>query len=244
MKRVILTSNDSSNITGNCRNNKEKDSISRFRYDRILNGINRIFSSVMQAETEEELGNTCLSVALDLTNSKIGFVNLVGTNGLMHDVAISRGGWDQCLMYDKTGHCHPPGNFVINGLYGHVVKSAKGFFTNNPMSHPDNTGTPIGHPQITSFLGVILVLDGNMVGVLGVANREDGYSCEQLDDLNAIAPAITQVLQRKKVELENKKSEEKIRILANAVESSNDAIMTGSLDGVVTSWNKGAKKIY
>jgi len=43
---------------------------------------------------------------------------------------------------------------------------------------------------------------------------------------------------------ELKKSEEKIKILANAVESSNDAIMTGSLDGIVTSWNKGAEQIY
>ena len=43
---------------------------------------------------------------------------------------------------------------------------------------------------------------------------------------------------------ERKKAEEKIKILANAVESSNDAIMTGSLDGIVTSWNKGAEQIY
>jgi PAS domain S-box-containing protein len=43
---------------------------------------------------------------------------------------------------------------------------------------------------------------------------------------------------------ERKKAEEKIKILAKAVESSNDAIMTGSLDGIVTSWNKGAEQIY
>jgi PAS domain S-box-containing protein len=43
---------------------------------------------------------------------------------------------------------------------------------------------------------------------------------------------------------ELKKSEEKIKILANVVESSNDAIMTGSLDGIATSWNKGAEQIY
>ena len=43
---------------------------------------------------------------------------------------------------------------------------------------------------------------------------------------------------------ERKKAEEKIKTLANAVESSNDAIMTGSLDGIATSWNKGAEQIY
>ncbi len=43
---------------------------------------------------------------------------------------------------------------------------------------------------------------------------------------------------------ERKKSEEKIEILANAVESSNDAIATESLEGTIASWNKGAEQIY
>ena len=43
---------------------------------------------------------------------------------------------------------------------------------------------------------------------------------------------------------ERKKSEEKIQNLANIVESSNDAIITESLNGIITSWNKGAEHIY
>jgi len=43
---------------------------------------------------------------------------------------------------------------------------------------------------------------------------------------------------------ERKKAEEKIKTLAEAVESSNDAIVTESLDGIITSWNKGTEQIY
>ncbi len=43
---------------------------------------------------------------------------------------------------------------------------------------------------------------------------------------------------------EHKKAEEKIQILASAVESSNDAIITKSLDGIITNWNKGAEQVY
>jgi len=43
---------------------------------------------------------------------------------------------------------------------------------------------------------------------------------------------------------ERKKDEEQIQSLANIVESSNDAIITISLDGIITSWNKGAEQIY
>ena len=43
---------------------------------------------------------------------------------------------------------------------------------------------------------------------------------------------------------ELKKAEEKIQNLAKIVEYSNDAIITRSLDGIITSWNKGAERIY
>ena len=43
---------------------------------------------------------------------------------------------------------------------------------------------------------------------------------------------------------EIKRVKNKFRILANIVESSNDAIGTMSLDGNITSWNKGAEKVY
>jgi len=43
---------------------------------------------------------------------------------------------------------------------------------------------------------------------------------------------------------ERKKAEEKIKTLADAVESSDDAIITESLDGTIISWNKGAEQIY
>jgi len=40
------------------------------------------------------------------------------------------------------------------------------------------------------------------------------------------------------------KANDEIQALANAVESSNDAIITESLDGIIESWNLGAEKIY
>ena len=43
---------------------------------------------------------------------------------------------------------------------------------------------------------------------------------------------------------ESKKAEEDIKTLAHAVESSDDAIVTESFDGIIRSWNKGAVQIY
>ncbi|WP_440947661.1 PAS domain S-box protein [Methanosarcina sp. T3] len=189
------------------------------RYNRILEGINLIFSNVVQAKTEEELGNACLSVALKLTSSQFGFVDEIGVDGLLHDIAISDMGWEQCIMYDKTGHRRPPRDFVVHGLYGSVIVNKKSFFTNDPQSHPESIGLPPGHPPLMSFLGVPLVQNGKAVGLIAVANRENGYSCEQLEDLEAIAPAVMQVLQRKREEKERMKVEKALSRERSLLES-------------------------
>ncbi len=43
---------------------------------------------------------------------------------------------------------------------------------------------------------------------------------------------------------ERREAEATTRLLASVVESSNDAIMAGGLDGTVTSWNAGAERLY
>jgi PAS domain S-box-containing protein len=189
------------------------------RYNRILKGINLIFSNVVQAKTEEELGNACLSVALEVTGSHFGFINEMGADGLLHDVAKSELGWEQCLMDDKTGHRRPTSDLVVHGLYGSVIINEKSFFTNDPQSHPDSIGLPQGYPPLTSFLGVPLILDGKTVGLIAVANREGGYSLEQQEDLEAIAPAMMQALQRKREEQERKQAEEALSRERSLLES-------------------------
>ncbi|MDQ1276443.1 MAG: hypothetical protein QG610_2021, partial [Euryarchaeota archaeon] len=135
-------------------------------------------------------------------------INEMSADGLLHDVAKSELAWEQCFMYDKSGHSRPLSDFAVRGLYGIVINDKKSFFTNDPQSHPDSVGLPYGHPLITSFLGVPLVLDEKIMGIIGVANREGGYSFEPQEDLEKIASAVVQALHRKKEEEERTRMEE------------------------------------
>ena len=49
---------------------------------------------------------------------------------------------------------------------------------------------------------------------------------------------------REKENPKSKDTEDQIKILSKSVELSNDAIITINLDGIITSWNRGAELIY
>jgi signal transduction histidine kinase len=178
------------------------------RRNAVVAGIARIFREALTCDTEEKLGLVCLSVAEEITRSKFGFVGEVNARtGSLDDIAISDPGWDACALGVPPRHGGKiPAGFAIRGLYGRVVREGKGFFTNEPASHPDSVGTPPGHPPLHAFLGVPLLHAGRSIGMIAVANREEGYGQEDLEAAEALAAAIVQALLRKRAEEEVRKA--------------------------------------
>ncbi len=166
----------------------------------VLDGLSRILRLGLTSPTEEELGRKCLGIAEEVTRSRFGFIGEIGPDGRLNNLAISDPGWELCKMPRKDGHRGPPVGFEVHGLYGRVVLDGKGFFTNDPASHPDSIGTPPGHPRLSAFLGVPLVQEGKTIGMVGMGNREGGYRAEDLDALAALSGAMVQALMRKRAE--------------------------------------------
>jgi len=79
-----------------------------------------------------------------------------------------------------------------------------------------------------------------------VVQRPDGSFCNIMphpipffDESGAVAGAINTLIDV----TEQRKNEARQRIMASIVESTDDAIISKTLSGVITSWNKGAEKI-
>jgi PAS domain S-box-containing protein len=57
-------------------------------------------------------------------------------------------------------------------------------------------------------------------------------------------PTGIDITERRQVERALRTSEQRLRYLASIVESSDDAIISKNLDGIITSWNKGAERVF
>lgn len=88
--------------------------------------------------------------------------------------------------------------------------------------------------------GITVVIQGpdQPFGVLGVYTRKKrNFSLEDTHFLQTIANTLATAIQRRK-------SEEVSQRLAAIVESSENAILSKSRDGIILSWNPGAEKMY
>jgi signal transduction histidine kinase len=73
-----------------------------------------------------------------------------------------------------------------NTLFGEVMTSGQPLLTNDAPSHPKAGGIPKGHPPLNTFLGVPFRVHGQLVGMVGIANRPGGYAPEHIEFLQPL----------------------------------------------------------
>jgi two-component system sensor kinase FixL len=73
---------------------------------------------------------------------------------------------------------------------------------------------------------------------------EIGLNPIETDEGPMVLAAVVDITERKAAELALRESEHRARSLAAIVESSDDAIISTTLDGIVTTWNKAAEQIF
>ncbi len=66
----------------------------------------------------------------------------------------------------------------------------------------------------------------------------------QLFSNNLVLEANRDMTKRMEIDVALRESEQRLRWLASLVESSDDAIVSKNLDGVITSWNSGAERVF
>ena len=86
------------------------------------------------------------------------------------DVAAIRGFEPSADFYD-TFHLMA----VRPSVVGVVIRENRSHLANDLKADPYSVGQPDGHPPIRRFLGVPLRLRDTVIGMIGVANKSEGY---------------------------------------------------------------------
>ncbi len=201
----------------------------------VLNAINLIFREALHIENETDLLKVCLAAAETVTGSRFGFIAELDRDGTLHNRVFSDPGWDNCSMPDKT----TAAALKMHGIYSRAVIDRRSFFTNDPASHPHRVGLPPGHPPLTAFLGVPLIWRGEVIGMIGLANREGGFRNEDLESLEALAVATIQVLMSKRAAIEITRLNQDLRRKVSEMET----IFNTAPIGLAIAEDVGAKRI-
>jgi signal transduction histidine kinase len=189
----------------------------------LLDAVNRVFKEALTHETGEEVGQTCLAVAEELTGSKFGFVSEVNQAGRLDTIALSNPGWQACRL-PKTKAARMLRGMEIRGIWSRVLRKGESQIVNDPASDPDRVGTPEGHPPITAFLGVPLKHRNKTFGLIALANKGSGYDSADKDAIETLSAAFAEALMRKRAETGRKRAEEQLRQKAAELEAKNQEL--------------------
>jgi len=176
-----------------------------------LRAINRVFQEAMTCETSEQVARTCLAVAQELTGSQLGFIGELNQAGRFDTIAMSDPGWDACRMPESDA-VRMIMDMEVRGIWGTVLKTEQPLIVNDPASHPDRTGTPEGHPRLTSFLGVPLKRGATTIGMISLANKKSGYDLADRQAMEALSVSFVEALMGKRAEEALRKAHDELEL--------------------------------
>lgn len=165
----------------------------------LLKAIIRIFRETMTSQSEEEVAQVCLKVAEDLTGSAYGFIGELNPQGGFDTTTLSQAGWSACRV-PMPEAARLLKNMPSRGVNRIGLRDRKSWIINQVTGHPESVEKPEGHPLLTSFMGVPIRYMGGITGMIALANKSEGYSRDDQEDVEALAVAFVESLNRRRAE--------------------------------------------
>jgi len=159
----------------------------------LMDAITQTLSKFITETNPFILFNGLLDKLLLLTESEYGFIGEVfySSNGqpYIQSYATTNIAWsdETRKLYQQTAD-KGLAFAKLNSLYGEILKTGKYVLANDPGNDPRSGGLPKGHPPLDKFLGLPFYSGDTMLGVVGIANKKDGYN-ESL--INYLAPFLS-----------------------------------------------------
>ena len=189
----------------------------------------------IQTDNQRDSFNTLLNRVLAVTESQFGFIGevLQDLQGLpyLRTYAISNIAWDQASADFYSERADQGMEFHnLDTLFGRVIRDAMALITNTPSEDPRRGGLPPGHPPLEAFAGFPLFANGQMVGMLGIANRPGGYVDEFAEQLKPLLATLGQLIEALRRDIQRQQTQQSLQRQQHALSALNQIAALAHLD--------------
>ncbi|NRB38597.1 MAG: diguanylate cyclase [Pseudomonadales bacterium] len=217
---------------------------------RLLQAVVEIQRAFIEESDVRESFDRMLACFLSLTDSGFGFIGEVKQSDqqqpylLAH--AITNIAWDEAtnVLYQQS----VANGFEfhnLNTLFGATLATGETIIANDPMQDPRAGGLPPGHPPLQSYMGIAIKHKACLIGMVGIANRDNGYDTQQLVHLEPLLMTAGALIQAVKVRnqtlVTSDQLQQNIQKLDAVLNSMSDALLITDYQGIVQEANQTAQ---
>jgi PAS domain S-box-containing protein len=219
----------------------------------LMNAIRIAQASFIEAGDPYSAFETLLGSLVSLTKSEFGFIDevLFDEKGVPYklNLAISDISWNPEVktLYEKLKGRQLEFRNLQN-LAGVAALTGQPVIANDAANDPRSGGLPPGHPPIKTFLGLPLFFGGNLVGVAGIANRQDGYDDRIIHFLGPYLSSCSSIIHA--IRLKEKEKEilsllqERESHLQTLINTIPDLVWLKDTEGVYLKCNRRFEKFF
>lgn len=195
----------------------------RLESDALLYAISKAQLQFIKGASPNDLFAGLLEDLLELTRSEYGFIAEVlhddnSVPPYMRLYAVNDRAWtpEMRALFNQTAGGMKFAN--MSTLFGAPIVSGQVVIANDPTHDPRHGGVPRGHPDIRTFLGVPFVHNGEVLGLIGLANRPSGYHAALADFLQPVVTGCVHLILAYQTQEKRQIAENDLRLLNDDLE--------------------------
>ncbi|MBO6850769.1 MAG: EAL domain-containing protein [Marinobacter sp.] len=186
----------------------------------LSRAIHRAQNVFLTSENERAAFELMLSDLLGLTGSQFGFIGEVlyraDKQPYLKIGAITNIAWSpetqalyqeverRGLIFDR-----------LDNVLGLPMVTGEVIVANDLATDPRLGGLPPGHPPISAYIGIPVFSGDQQIGLIGLANRFDGYKARLAEELEPLMQTVGNLIERKRLYQEKREHQKSLEKAAN-----------------------------